>query len=95
MRRTRCRRSSIPLSRAHVSRNINNTGEERAAASSPPVVVLLFLPPRDYGEGSLSCEELGLQVSSRGTWMEIDVNVPRKQPPPALFAPSPLPPFST
>ncbi|KYN14320.1 hypothetical protein ALC57_13487 [Trachymyrmex cornetzi] len=60
-------------------------------------VVLLFHPLCDYARGgSLSCKELGLQVSSRRTWMEIDVNVPRKQPPSVLpFTPSHLPhPFA-
>lgn len=65
---------------------------------SPSVpVVLLFRPLRDYARGgSLSCEELGLQVSSRRAWMEIDVNVPRKQQPPVLLSPSfPPVPFCT
>lgn len=58
-----------------------------------PPLVLLFRPLCDYARGgSLSCEELGLQVSSRRAWMEIDVNVPRKQPPPILLSrPPPSP----
>lgn len=84
--------SSILSTRVHVSRNINNTEKsilQHLLSSSTPVV-LLFRPLRDYARGgSLSCEELGLQVSSRRSWMEIDVNVPRKQPPPVLLSPPP------
>lgn len=80
LRRAR-RRSSISLSHAHVSRNINNTGEERTAASSlssppssfssfalrahPRVLPLARSLARDYG-GSLSCEELGLASKFSG-----------------------------
>lgn len=93
--RTFHRRSSVPLFYLHaftclVTLIIPEKSILQHLLSPSVPVVLLFRPLRDYARGgSLSCEELGLQVSSRRSWMEIDVNVPRKQPPPVLLSPSP------